>query len=91
MHECEFEFGFLEKSQKHFPTLSTDLSTPFDQGLRPADGLDLVARPSLDHLGFGFVLGDFHCAYIGIEPEESAASLKLYSSLSSPFRRPSPW
>ena len=84
MHECEFEFGFLEKSQKHFPTLSTDLSTPFDQGLRPADGLDLIARSSLD-LWVLVLLEDFQFAYIGMEPEESVASVKLYSSLLSPF------
>ena len=52
MQKCEFDFEILEKLREHFPTLSTDLAIPFDQG--PRAGLDLIARPSLDHLGFGF-------------------------------------
>ena len=54
MRKCEFDFEILEKLREHFPTLSTDLAIPFDQGPRAGDGLDLIARPSLDHLGFGF-------------------------------------
>ena len=54
MQKCEFDFEILEKLREHFPTLSTDLAIPFDQGTRAGDGLDLIARPSLDHLGFVF-------------------------------------
>ena len=45
------------KTGKHFPALSTDLAIPFDQGARAGVLLDLIARPTLDHLGWFYSIG----------------------------------
>ena len=57
MRKCEFDFEILEKLREHFPTPSTDLAIPFDQGPRAGVLLDLIARPTLDHLGWFYSIG----------------------------------
>ena len=50
--KCEFYLEFPEKVGEHLPTLSTDLAIPCDHGPRVGASLDLIARPTLDHLGW---------------------------------------
>ena len=50
--KCEFDLELSEKVLEHLPTLSTDLAIPFDHGPRAGASLDLIARPTLDHLGW---------------------------------------